>query len=1137
MRHCRGLRASLPAYIAGVAESGNVGEREPCGGRERSYSESSWPSLPASAHAAREHSTTDRLKDRRAVAAGARAYSIGFQDGRFYANGWHITGEMGGIWSPPMKLADGIWFGIDDEWVKPATRFTSARGHVRYAFPPTAGLRLARTDFVPDDRRAALYGLTLANPAQTAKTVTVKVDVHSELMGAYPWTGSAGHPTAADNLIDIPAYQDGRLVFTDRARCPARKPHDYAALVGSTRAPEAGETGAGFRGPQPGTVCAAPTARSPPSACDDGPHGKGVGGQLRYRVTIGARGVETVWIAVAGSNRGLDDARNELNTALQDPDAQLTAKLEARDELAARSVVDLPGDRRLQEAVDWGKQNLADLTQTATDLKVRFVDQGKAYPEEPEGTIRRATFFGAGYPDYPWLFATDGEYTAFPAVALGQFETAEAHLRAIRCVSDLLNDRSGKVAHEIVTDGSVYFGADKDPGNTDESVKFPSAVALVWRWTGDNTFRDNMYDFSKRTMRYVTDELDADNDGWPEGLGNVERDGHGRGEARQRRLLRPRPLRPRRHGPLQARPHDRALGDRHRRPRPPRASTATWWDGDPVRGLAARRRARPAAALDRRHADGGGADDRRPRLPRPRARRARDGRARGARERLLQRRRPAQPRPLPHRLPGRRRRQGRAQGVLAHDRRSRPSARATTAASRSATRPPTPTRCSSPTRCRARCRRSSPRPDQNANIDRCWTCRSMFMQAWGHYGTAWPVIHQQLGVRPSLGTGRLEIVPSIPEGQTRIGGRDIRLGDDGSVDVRAQRSGSRYTTTVTVDDVDELDDLRVGATLPAGEEVDTVTLDGDRVRRPTVRETNRGVEVTVTAPSNRAHTCGGDRGVEAGTDTPPQAGDPGGMSMRWKTAATLGAAMLFVPATASAAPELSASDRLQDRREVTAGTRAYSVGFQDGRFYANGWHITGEMGGIWAPPLKLADGVWFGVDDQWVGQATKFTSGRGYTRYDLPPAAGLELRRIDVVPTAAARRSTGSSSPIPARRAKTVTVKVDVHSELLGAYPWGFDDVVPNAQGQPRRHGGVRGRRARLHRQGHAARRRAARLRDARRLRPPAERRRDRPGPLGTAARHALRGERPGRPERLRRRPVRQRRRRPAALPRDRQAA
>ena len=102
----------------------------------------------------------------------------------------------------------------------------------------------------------------------------------------------------------------------------------------------------------------------------------------------------------------------------------------------------------------------------------------------------------------------------------------------------------------------------------------------------------------------------------------------------------------------------------------------------------------------------------------------------------------------------------------------------------------------------------------------------------------------------------------------------------------------------------------------------------------------------------------------------------------------MSAAMALVPAVAQAQSELSVQDRLKDRREVAAGTRAYSVGFQDGRFYANGWHITGEMGGIWAPPLKLADGVWFGVDDAWVGAATKFTSGRGYVRYDLPDASG-----------------------------------------------------------------------------------------------------------------------------------------------------
>jgi hypothetical protein len=73
----------------------------------------------------------------------------------------------------------------------------------------------------------------------------------------------------------------------------------------------------------------------------------------------------------------------------------------------------------------------------------------------------------------------------------------------------------------------MWFGQNADPGNTDETAKFPSVVALVWRWTGDDRFRDDMYDFAKRNLRYTVRELDADGDGWPEGLGNVERPGMG----------------------------------------------------------------------------------------------------------------------------------------------------------------------------------------------------------------------------------------------------------------------------------------------------------------------------------------------------------------------------------------------------------------------------------------------------------------------------------------------------------------------------------------------------------------------------------------------------------------------------------
>ena len=125
------------------------------------------------------------------------------------------------------------------------------------------------------------------------------------------------------------------------------------------------------------------------------------------------------------------------------------------------------------------------------------------------------------------MFSTDGEYTAFASVALGQFDEIEDHLRGLRDVSLKLNGTSGKVVHEVVNDGTVFFGALADPGNTDETAKFPSAVALVWRWTGDDAFLREMYAFTAANMHFIVEKLDADGDGWPEGLGNVERTGMG----------------------------------------------------------------------------------------------------------------------------------------------------------------------------------------------------------------------------------------------------------------------------------------------------------------------------------------------------------------------------------------------------------------------------------------------------------------------------------------------------------------------------------------------------------------------------------------------------------------------------------
>ena len=138
------------------------------------------------------------------------------------------------------------------------------------------------------------------------------------------------------------------------------------------------------------------------------------------------------------------------------------------------------------------------------------------------------------------------------------------------------------------------------------------------------------------------------------------------------------------------------------------------------------------------------------------------------------------------------------------------------------------------------------------NIDRCWTCRSMFMQAWGNYGTAWAVVHQWLGVRPDLGRGRLTIVPQVPEGQTNIQGTRIRLGS-GRAGVQASHVGPQYTT-VTDTSAAPVSSYSIGHTLPRGAKVASVTLDGRRVRNYESRTTNRGLEVQIGADPAARHT-------------------------------------------------------------------------------------------------------------------------------------------------------------------------------------------------------------------------------------------------------------------------------------------
>ena len=762
-----------------------------------------------------EVSVTQRLEDRREVAAGTRAQVLGFEDGRFYAQRLAHHRRDGRDHHPAAEAASTpSTSGVNEQWVGPATRFTSGWGYVRYDLPPIDGVGLQRTDFAPTAAAARLIGLKLTNPRKNKQTVKVMVDAHSELMTQYPWGFGGTVPNASENAQD-------RGVLRQRAASCSATPgsftgesgnHSYTAIVGSDRDPR--------RRARPGPATTARSARAARCAADQTP---GADAQRVRRRPVRSRHGRPAALQRATSRapaprrcgspsparRTRSPRRAASSAALTDDPAGPARREEGLARAAGALDQARPAGRPAAAGLDRVGQAEPRRPHAAGDRPRHPLDQPGQGVDARGRRSARMRWVGAGFPDYPWLFAVDGEYTAHASVTLGQFDPIKDHMRAVRDISDILSDGSGVVVHEVVADGSVWYGKDARHTNPDTGAvtclrlqhgrdrQVPGRHGADLALDGRQRLprRDARLHVAQPRVRRARSSTRT-HDGWPEGNGNVERPGHGRGEARQRRLLHPRPVRLRRHGavgrarplaptrprraPTGSRPGSRTSGgsrreqqyaDSLKNPGNVKVNQKHWIGVDPMevelyprrrvragsgrlrQRLARRsRRARTTATAASGRATAGSS------TPAAAAGRTGDGRVRDL---LAQHRHPGgrrgQLRPPRRRAAAPLHRRQRRDPVLrAGDRRHARRAAGRDAGDHAVGGSG------------ARRRPGSGTPP---NIDRCWTCRSMFMQAWGHYGTAWAVVHQQLGVRPHLGHDWLEVVPQVPEGQPSVQGR------------------------------------------------------------------------------------------------------------------------------------------------------------------------------------------------------------------------------------------------------------------------------------------------------------------------------------------------------------------------------
>ena len=86
-------------------------------------------------------------------------------------------------------------------------------------------------------------------------------------------------------------------------------------------------------------------------------------------------------------------------------------------------------------------------------------------------------------------------------------------------------------------------------------------------------------------------------------------------------------------------------------------------------------------------------------------------------------------------------------------------------------------------------------------------------------------------------------------------------------------------------------------------------------------------------------------------------------------------------APAPAMAGLSNGARTASKPYVTAGTRTYLIGTQDGNFPDMGEHLPGEMGGAWLHPIKLIDGFRATVTDAATKRDIPLTASTSFVTY------------------------------------------------------------------------------------------------------------------------------------------------------------
>ena len=324
--------------------------------------------------------------------SGKKMYEIGAMSGDFPAIGWHIDGEMGGVWAHPMKVLDGFYFEVDEgegSWLLTDCKdFSHGFAYADFHFEH-GGLVIDRKDFVVEDEAALFSLITIRNVAEEAKEGTLKFIADIDLRPS--WYSTLHHGR------DRATYQGGKILGYDAVA------NGWGVVFGADMAPEGHEI-------------------------------TGTRGVLEYPFSLGAgEEKELRFLIVAEHEEDPENAVAVFDLLMEQRDTLLADKTNLYEERVFGGVRFSCSNSAFQRAYYCAKANLGMLSADLAPYIGRYLF--------------------AGVPEYVQLFGCDTAYSVPGLVSTGFDDEA---LHALKNLAEVGGRQGGRIPHELSTSGNIY---------------------------------------------------------------------------------------------------------------------------------------------------------------------------------------------------------------------------------------------------------------------------------------------------------------------------------------------------------------------------------------------------------------------------------------------------------------------------------------------------------------------------------------------------------------------------------------------------------------------------------------------------------------------------------------------------------